>query len=129
MPGAGRRATSQPLALAAMMLARGVPPDGRRSMARDVTEAITGNADTRTPTGDGPTETAMRDAMPATRLDFAEANQWVFYGMAVALAIGYFCALRHPGGRPADVNAAPGEPGPPAPAAGAPVTGAHGDGS
>ncbi|MFE6595138.1 hypothetical protein [Streptomyces sp. NPDC057781] len=43
----------------------------------------------------------MREAMPAIRMDFAEANQWVFYGMAVALAVGYCCALRHPGGRAA----------------------------
>ncbi|GAA5211272.1 MFS transporter [Streptomyces thinghirensis] len=80
---------------------RGVPPDAEHSVARDVTQAITGNADSRAPTGDGATETTMREAMPAIRMDFAEANQWVFYGMAVALAVGYFCALRHPGGRAA----------------------------
>ncbi|WP_186778458.1 MFS transporter [Streptomyces salinarius] len=102
---------------------RGVPPDAQRPMARDVTEAITGNADTRTPTGDGPTQTAMRDAMPAIRLDFAEANQWVFYGMAVALAVGYFCALRHPGGRAEDVYAAPEGAAAHAPPPARPVTG------
>ncbi|MCV2460813.1 MFS transporter [Streptomyces sp. ICN988] len=111
---------------------RGVPPDARHSMARDVTEAITGNADTRTPTGDGPAQTAMRDAMPAIRLDFAEANQWVFYGMAVALAVGYFCALRHPGGRAQNRNARPdraaGAPSP-APDPARPVTGPHDAGS
>jgi hypothetical protein len=37
--------------------------------------------------------------MSAVRMDFAEANQWVFYGMAIALGIGFLCALRHPGGR------------------------------
>ncbi|MFC7897009.1 MFS transporter [Streptomyces sp. NPDC057381] len=78
---------------------RGVPPGTDHSVARDVTQAITGNADTRTPSGDGPLETTMREAMPAIRMDFAEANQWIFYGMAIALAVGYFCALRHPGGR------------------------------
>ncbi|MGW4233279.1 MFS transporter [Streptomyces sp. NPDC004980] len=79
--------------------ARQLPSDVEHSVAREVTEAITGNADARTPTGDGPAATAMRDAMSAIRMDFAEANQWVFYGMAIALALGYLCALRHPGGR------------------------------
>ncbi|MGZ3099733.1 MFS transporter [Streptomyces sp. H72] len=81
---------------------RGVPPDAEHAAARDVTEAITGNADTRAPTGDGALATTVREAMPDIRMDFAEANQWVFYGMALALAVGYFCALRHPGGRAAE---------------------------
>ncbi|WP_330351395.1 MFS transporter [Streptomyces sp. NBC_00582] len=80
---------------------RGVPSGTAHSVAQDVTQSITGNGDARTPTGDGPLATTMRDAMSAIRMDFAEANQWVFYGMAVALGIGFFCALRHPGG-PAD---------------------------
>ncbi|WP_121747822.1 MFS transporter [Streptomyces sp. E2N166] len=87
--------------VAETLRSRGAPPDAEHSLARDVTQAITGNADSRTPTGGGATETTMREAMPAIRMDFAEANQWVFYGMAVALAVGYFCALRHPGGRAA----------------------------
>ncbi|MEU9755482.1 MFS transporter [Streptomyces althioticus] len=82
----------------------GVPPDARASVARDITEAVTGHADDRIPTGDGATATAMREAMPAIRMDFAEANQWVFYGMAIALGIGWFCALRHPGGRAAEAT-------------------------
>ncbi|WP_405594034.1 hypothetical protein [Streptomyces sp. NBC_01092] len=36
--------------------------------------------------------------MNAIRMDFAEANQWVFYGMAIALGVGFLCAIRHPGG-------------------------------
>ncbi|MEU5634570.1 hypothetical protein ACH47C_30630 [Streptomyces rishiriensis] len=32
-------------------------------------------------------------------MDFAEANQRVFYAMAVALGVGHLCAVRHPGGR------------------------------
>ncbi len=77
---------------------RGVSSATANSVARDVTEAVTGNADARTPTGDSPAATAMRDAMSSIRMDFAEANQWVFYGMAIALGIGFLCALRHPGG-------------------------------
>ncbi|MFE5601192.1 hypothetical protein ACFQ8O_18650 [Streptomyces coelicoflavus] len=71
----------------------------------------------------------MRDAMPAIRLDFAEADQRVFYGMAVALAIGCFCALRPPGGRAEDVHARPDEAGARAVTAARPVTGPHEPGS
>jgi hypothetical protein len=42
--------------------------------------------------------------MNAVRMDFAEANQWVFYGMAIALGIGFLCALRHPGGKAASTS-------------------------
>ncbi|MFJ2950580.1 MFS transporter [Streptomyces sp. NPDC087226] len=78
---------------------RGVPSDEARDVARQVTEAITGSGDTRVPEGGGAGATAMRDTMAAVRMDYAEANQWVFYGMAIALGIAYLCALRHPGGR------------------------------
>ncbi|MEU0442190.1 MFS transporter [Streptomyces sp. NPDC006186] len=79
--------------------ARGLNEGTAREAARDVAEAITGHPDTSTPSGDGPLATTMRDAMSAIRMDFAEANQWVFYGMAVALAIAFFVSLRHPGDR------------------------------
>ncbi|WP_370269566.1 MFS transporter [Streptomyces sp. V4I8] len=78
---------------------RGLPPNVAHDVARDITESITGNGDSSPPTGTGPAATTMRDAMGAVRMDFAEANQWVFYGMAIALGIGFLCALRHPGGR------------------------------
>ncbi|ANB06936.1 hypothetical protein SAM40697_2978 [Streptomyces ambofaciens] len=98
-PGAGH-AASPSLALAAMMFAVAMTFIDQ-TIVRDVTEAITGNADTRAPTGDGALATTVREAMPGIRRDFAEADQWVFYGMAVALALGYCCALRHSGGRAA----------------------------
>ncbi len=41
----------------------------------------------------------VRESMPAIRMDFAEANQWVFYGMAIALGIAFLVSLRHPGTR------------------------------
>lgn len=63
---------------------------------------MTGNPDAKTPTGEGPVATVMRDSMNAIRMDFAEANQWVFYGMAIALGIGFVCALMHPGTRVTD---------------------------
>ncbi|KFG02455.1 MFS transporter [Streptomyces scabiei] len=78
---------------------RGVPDDQAREAARDISEAVTGNPDSQVPSGEGTVATAMRDSMDAIRMDFAEANQWVFYGMAIALGIGFLCALRHPGTR------------------------------
>jgi len=75
-----------------------------------VAQAVTGNADARQPTGTGATASTMRDVMASVRTDFAEANQYVFYGMAIALAVGFLCALRHPGGRGG--TAAPDDPPP-----------------
>ncbi|MEU0104337.1 MFS transporter [Streptomyces sp. NPDC006251] len=88
---------------------RGVPAGDADTVARDVTESVTGNGDSRPPTGTGTAAEATRDAMAAVRMDFAEANQWVFYGMAVALGLGFLCALRHPGGR-ADAASRAAEP-------------------
>ncbi|EGX55698.1 export protein [Streptomyces zinciresistens K42] len=78
---------------------RGLPPGQARDAARSISESVTGTGDASPPTGTGPTAEVMRNAMSAIRTDFAEANQWVFYGMAIALGVGYLCALRHPGGR------------------------------
>lgn len=78
---------------------RGLPPKVAHDVARDIADSVTGNGDAAPPTGTGPAATTMREAMSAIRMDFAEANQWVFYGMAIALGIGFLCALRHPGGR------------------------------
>ncbi|MFD0211678.1 hypothetical protein ACFVH9_21875 [Streptomyces hirsutus] len=79
---------------------RGVPPGEARGVARQVTEAVSGGGDTRVPEGgDGEAGAAMRDAMQAVLMDFAQADRWVFYGMAVALGIAFPVALRHPGGR------------------------------
>ncbi|MFC8226063.1 MFS transporter [Streptomyces sp. NPDC057287] len=81
------------------LTSRGVPAGVAGDAARSVSEAVTGNPDAQEPTGDGRIATLMRDSMDALRLDFAEANQWVFYGMAIALAIAYVCAHLHPGTR------------------------------
>ncbi|KAB1140707.1 MFS transporter [Streptomyces luteolifulvus] len=83
--------------VASTLTSRGLPQDAADAVSRDVAEAVTGHAEPHRPTGDGPLATTMRDAMSAIRMDFAEANQRVFYGMAIALGIGFLCALRHPG--------------------------------
>ncbi|MCT4357831.1 MFS transporter [Streptomyces sp. Je 1-79] len=78
---------------------RGLPTAEAEQTARQVAEAVTGHPDGQGPTGDGPVARALRGAGDAIRMDFAEANQWVFYGMAIALAIAFLCALAHPGTR------------------------------
>ncbi|MEV8086487.1 MFS transporter [Streptomyces nigra] len=96
---------------------RGLPESVSDDVAHGVTESITGNGDDAEPTGTGPVADAIRDAAGAIRMDFAEANQWVFYGMAIALGLAFLCALRHPGGRAVtpdeqeDEAAAPASPG------------------
>lgn len=77
----------------------GVPSAAAGDAARNVAETVTGSGDNRQLGGDGAVARTVRESMSAIRMDFAEANQWVFYGMAVALGVGYLCALRHPGGR------------------------------
>lgn len=86
----------------------GVPDPAAQDAARSVAEAVTGNADARQPSGEGKVAEVMRDSMGAIRMDFAQANQWVFYCMSAALAVAFLCALCHPGTR---VVTAPEEPG------------------
>lgn len=77
---------------------RGLSSGTAHAVSRDVAQAVIGNPDAHRPGGDGATVTTMRDAMASIRMDFAEANQWVFYGMAAAMALAFLVALRHPGG-------------------------------
>jgi EmrB/QacA subfamily drug resistance transporter len=88
------------------LTARGVPESAAQDASRGISEAVTGHADDQAPTGSGEQAQLMRDSMDAIRLDFAEANQWVFYGMAIALALAFLCALWHPGTRVTDPPAA-----------------------
>ncbi|WP_443049352.1 MFS transporter [Streptomyces sp. NBC_00178] len=81
------------------LTSKGVPDGPAREAARSVAEAVTGHADAKEPGGDGRIAALMRDSMDAVRMDFAEANQWVFNGMAIALAIAFLCSLWHPGTR------------------------------
>ncbi|MEU9480399.1 MFS transporter [Streptomyces sp. NPDC048191] len=85
--------------VAQTLTARGLPGGEAQGRARAIAEAITGHPDDHQPTGHGPTATAMRSAIQAIRMDFAKANQWVFYGMAVALGVAFLCTVLHPGTR------------------------------
>ncbi|MFD7940009.1 MFS transporter [Streptomyces sp. NPDC048253] len=77
----------------------GMPSGTAQSTAKSVAEAITGTGDDQQlSAGGSAVARTVQESMPAIRMDFAEANQWVFYGMAIALGLGYLCAIRHPGG-------------------------------
>ncbi len=91
--------------------ARGIAPATADQVARGITDSVSGHGDATPPTGTGQVAEATRDAMSSIQMDFAQANQWVFYGMAVALALGFLCAVRHPGDRaaPKDPDPAPPE--------------------
>ncbi|MDX3506334.1 MFS transporter [Streptomyces sp. ATCC51928] len=78
---------------------KGVPDGESRDIAESVAQSVTGHADSRGPSGSGPVAETVRDSMAAIRMDFAQANQWVFYGMAIALAVAFLISLRHPGTR------------------------------
>ncbi|WP_246094897.1 MFS transporter [Streptomyces roseicoloratus] len=97
--------------------ARGVPSAQAGDIARSISESVAGHGDSTPPTGSSRAAEATRDAMSAIRTDFAQANQWVFYGMAIALGIGFLFAVRHPGDRaPGEERAEPTDTTPRAPA-------------
>ncbi|QKW10353.1 MFS transporter [Streptomyces sp. NA04227] len=92
------------------LTAKGLSEGASHNTARGIAEAVTGHPDDQEPSGGGGSAAVMRKAMSAIRMDFAEANQWVFYGMAIACGIAFLCSLAHPGTR---VEAEPGEAGGP----------------
>ncbi|MFD9720632.1 MFS transporter [Streptomyces sp. NPDC059076] len=81
---------------------RGVPAALARQAAQKVTQQVTGHAQERGPAGEGGVAVLVKEATQHLRMDFAEANQWVFYGMAIALGVAFLCALAHPGTRVTD---------------------------
>lgn len=85
--------------IAETLTAKGMPEPEVQGAARNIAEAVTGHPDDRSPTDGGPTSALMRNAFQAVHMDFAEANQWVFYGMSIALGVAYLCTLLHPGTR------------------------------
>ncbi|NJQ07101.1 MFS transporter [Streptomyces lonarensis] len=78
---------------------RGLSTGEADRAASGVAEAVTGQTGSRGPGGDGPLAETLRNAAGAIRLDFAEANRWVFYGMAIAMALAFVCSWFHPGTR------------------------------
>ncbi|MFJ3789648.1 MFS transporter [Kitasatospora sp. NPDC090091] len=73
---------------------QGLPVDAAHSTAEMITKSITGHGEAGSAPSDAPAA-----LMNAIRHDFAAANGPVLYGMAVALAVAFVCALFHPGTR------------------------------
>ncbi|MGV9457160.1 MFS transporter [Streptomyces sp. NPDC003635] len=84
---------------------RGMSAEQARDTAHSLSSSLTGSGDAGPPSGTGPAADPTRELVGAVRMDFAEANQWVFYGMAIALGIAFLFALRHPGGTAAASSA------------------------
>ncbi|GGZ57942.1 MFS transporter [Streptomyces inusitatus] len=84
--------------VAATLHADGMSREEARRAAHGIAQSVAGHGDGRG-TGDGSVTAALGQTGHAVRMDFAEANQWVFYGMAIALAVAFLCALAHPGTR------------------------------
>ncbi|WP_261720709.1 MFS transporter [Streptomyces sp. FZ201] len=92
--------------------ARGLSSEEAHDAAHSVSSAITGSGDADPPSGTGPGSDQLREIVGAVQTDFAEANQWVFYGMAIALGIAFLFALLHPGGTVASAKEEHKEPAP-----------------
>ncbi|MFE7134213.1 MFS transporter [Streptomyces sp. NPDC057638] len=82
----------------ATLESRGVPATAAERTARELSQALARHGGSGA-SHDGPVAALTQNARHAVRMDFAEANQWVFYGMALALAVALVCALAHPGTR------------------------------
>ncbi|MCX4744094.1 MFS transporter [Kitasatospora sp. NBC_01287] len=72
---------------------QGLPSGVAHSTAENITQNLTGHSGGTAPSG---TSSGTLDAI---RLDFAEGNRYVLYGMAGALAVAFLCARLHPGTR------------------------------
>ncbi|MFF2023971.1 MFS transporter [Streptomyces sp. NPDC058171] len=85
--------------VAETLRSRGLPSDLAHDAAQRVAQSVAGQGGQHEPSGTGPVAGVLREVQQAIRVDFAQANQWVFAGMALALAVAFLCALAHPGTR------------------------------
>jgi FtsH-binding integral membrane protein len=72
---------------------QGLPSGVAHSTAKSITQNLTGSSGGAAPAG------VSTSTLDAIRLDFAEGNRYVLYGMAIALAVAFLCARLHPGTR------------------------------
>ncbi|MFE0379621.1 MFS transporter [Streptomyces inhibens] len=77
---------------------RGLSTATAREAAHSLTESLAGQGG-GPPHGSGPSSLLPQEVLDAVRLDFAQGNRTVFYGMAAALAAAFLCAHLHPGTR------------------------------
>lgn len=75
---------------------------GSADDARDTVNAVTGaGGDVSSDSLSGLPQRVQDEILSAVQADYANAAQWAFYGMAVAMAIVFVLALLYPRGRPA----------------------------
>ena len=79
-----------------------VPLGVPAAKAQEIAATAAGGAGAAPQIPAGVPESVQHQIMSAIQLDFAQANQVVFYGMAVALVIAFFISLFHPGDRITD---------------------------
>ncbi|MER8184470.1 MFS transporter [Kitasatospora sp. NPDC094015] len=83
----------------------GVPAGEAHSSAVRISQSITGHGG-----GSGTPAGVDSTVLQQIRMDFAEANQPVLYGMAAALVVAFLCARLHPGTRVTAADEAPAGP-------------------
>jgi hypothetical protein len=76
----------------------GVPPAQAANIAHDMSQSSGAGSQNRAGLSALPPQ-QQQQVIAAIRLDYAEATQFVFYGMTIALLIAFVCAVLHPGGR------------------------------
>ncbi|MFI9075475.1 MFS transporter [Streptomyces sioyaensis] len=77
---------------------RGLSTATSRELAHGLTDSLSAQGG-RPPAGEGASSRLPPEVLEAVRMDFAEGNRAVFYGMAAALAVAFLCAHLHPGTR------------------------------
>ncbi|MFA7267502.1 MAG: MFS transporter, partial [Candidatus Nanopelagicales bacterium] len=87
----------------------GVPESQSSTMARSIADGSDQGSDQL---ASNLPESVQQQLASAIQLDFAQANQVVFYGMSAALVVAFVVALFHPGGRVTEEVRDPNESGP-----------------
>ena len=87
----------------------GVPESQVNTMARSIADGSDQGSDQLS---SNLPESVQQQLASAIQLDFAQANQVVFYGMSAALVVAFVVALFHPGGRVTEEVRDPNESGP-----------------
>ncbi len=95
--------------IASTLTGFGVPESQADTMARSIADGSS--------QGSGSLANSVPDSVrqqieTAIQLDFAQANQVVFYGMSIALVVAFVISLFHPGGRVTEEVRDPNESGP-----------------
>lgn len=95
--------------IAATLTGFGVPESQANTLGRSIADGSSQGSDQMSM---NVPESVSKQIESAIQLDFAQANQVVFYGMSAALVVAFIIALFHPGGRVTEEVRDPNESGP-----------------